>query len=61
MLDTDIDLCAKDTVLSILVVCSIHARKGGCHTAEKLKEKEPDVSVNEMYSPQDNNTSLNKG
>lgn len=35
----DTDMHTKDTVLSTLVLCGIHAGEGGCHATEELKGK----------------------
>lgn len=39
MSDADTDMHKKDTVLSTLVLCGVHAREGSCHATEKLEGK----------------------
>lgn len=60
--DTDTDTYTKDTVLSTLVLCGIHAREGGCHATEKLEGRRTRciLSDKEMYSKQDKITRWNQ-
>lgn len=40
----DADMYTKDTVLSTLVLCGIHAGEGSCHSTEELEGKRTRIS-----------------